>query len=216
MSQSLHTAVCEPRRLDGGRSPLVLLLHGYGSDEADLLGLAEYLDPRCRVISARAPLQLPMGGNAWFPLDMTDEGIRPDFAAADSSLQQLSELLTQIQQTAGNDGQDTVILGFSQGGAMAIALLLERAADIAGVAFLSGLWSRDRMPVTPPNGVGGTPVLQTHGRMDPVIPIDAARDSQQMLQELGVDLTYREYDMAHQINAECLRDVSVWLTERFE
>ena len=213
----LHTAVREPCRLSTDRPPLLILLHGYGSDEADLLGLADYLDPRFRVISARAPLPLDMGGHSWFPIEFTPVGLVVDYTAGERSLDQLGQLLTDLQQASGNDGSDTLVLGFSQGGAMALSLLLARPQDITGVAFLSGLWSKERMPQDPAAaGLSGKPVLQTHGTDDPLIPIAKARTSRQLLEQLEVDLTYREYGMGHQIDGDCLRDISTWLTARID
>ncbi len=214
---SLHTAIREPRQLGDRRPPLLIVLHGYGSDEADLLGLADYLDPRFRVIAARAPLPLDMGGHAWFPIEFTVAGVVVEYEVGERSLDQLSRLLTQLQQDSGNDAGDTVVLGFSQGGAMALELLLRRPDDIGGVAFLSGLWSKKRMPAEPASaGVRGKPVLQTHGVGDPLIPIAEARISRDLFGELGVELTYQEYDMGHQIDADCLRDLSDWLRVRID
>lgn len=217
MSAPLHMAVREPRRPAQGPSPLLILLHGYGSDEADLLGLADHLDPRFRVIGVRAPLALDMGGYAWFPIEFTDAGLAVDFEAGERALGQLGDLLTTLQKESGNHAADTLVLGFSQGGAMALGLLLARPANIGGVAFLSGLWSEERMPPEPLTvGVQGKPVLQTHGTGDPLIPIAAAHASRDLLESLGVDLTYQEYDMGHQIDGDCLRDVSAWLTARID
>lgn len=216
MTQSLHTAVREPRRFADGTPPLLVMLHGYGSDEADLLGLADYLDPRLRVISVRAPMPLDMGGYAWFPIEFTSVGLAVDYEAGEQSLADLGELLRAVQEETGNDGSNTLVLGFSQGGAMALGLTLARPDDIAGLAFLSGLWSKERMPQdeTVRGAVHGKPVLQTHGTGDPLIPITKARASRELLEELGVDLTYREYAMGHQIDADCLRDLVTWLNER--
>ena len=178
--------------------------------------MADHLDPRLQVISVRAPLRLDMGGYAWFPIEFTDTGLAVDYEAGDAAVQQLGQLLTTLQQDTGNDAADTFVLGFSQGGAMALGLLLARPQDLGGVAFLSGLWSRQAMPATVPAAVRGKPVLQTHGSGDPLIPLAAARACRELLQELGVALTYREYDMGHQIDADCLRDIRVWLTARLD
>lgn len=212
---ALHTAAHEAGQPVDGPSPLLVLLHGYGSDEADLLGLAPHLDPRFRIVSVRAPLALDMGGYAWFPIEFTDAGLRVDYAAGDRSVQSLADLLATEQARHGNSAENTFVLGFSQGGAMAMSLLLAQPDRIGGVAFLSGLWSQERMPADPAMaGVVGKPVLQTHGSGDPLIPISAAHTSRQLLTALGVELTYREYGMGHQIDADCLHDVGAWLTDR--
>ena len=100
---------------------------------------------------------------------------------------------------------------------MALSLLLARPEDIGGVAFLSGLWSDKFMPPQPEAaGVQDKPVLQTHGTVDPLIPITQAHTSSKLLESLGVELTYREYGMGHQIDGDCLRDVAAWLSARID
>lgn len=212
----LHTAVREPRIAGSGPPPLLVMLHGYGSDEADLLGLADFLDPRLRVLSFRAPIPLDMGGYAWFPLEITGVGLAGDYEEAERSLEQLGRHLDAVQAEGGHG--ETILLGFSQGGAMALELLLARPRSVSGVAFLSGLWSRQRMPRDPGvrAAVKGKPVLHTHGTVDPLIPIADARSTRGLLEELEVDLTWREYPMAHQIDEDCLRELIDWIGERVE
>ncbi len=214
----LHTAVREPRMAGSGAPPLLVMLHGYGSDEADLLGLTDFLDPRLRVLSFRAPIPLDMGGYAWFPLEITAVGLAADYEAAERSLARLGRHLDAVQGEQGEGAGDTFVLGFSQGGAMALELLLARPSTVSGVAFLSGLWSKKRMPQDPARraAVKGRPVLQTHGAGDPLIPLAEARASRALLEELEVDLTYREYDMGHQIDKACLRDLIAWVGDRVE
>ena len=162
----LHTAVREPRIAGSGAPPLLVMLHGYGSDEADLLGLADFLDPRLRVLSVRAPMALDMGGYAWFPLEITGVGLAADYEEAERSLARLAGHLDAVLAEQGHGAGETLLLGFSQGGAMALELLLERPEAVTGVAFLSGLWSKQRLPPDPARraAVKGKPVLQTHGR----------------------------------------------------
>ncbi len=214
----LHTAVREPRIAGSGVPPLLVMLHGYGSDEADLLGLADFLDPRLRVLSFRAPIPLDMGGYAWFPLEITAVGLAADYEAAERSLTRLGRHLDAVQAEHGEVAGDTFVAGFSQGGAMALELLLARPSTVSGAAFLSGLWSKKRMPHDPARraAVKGKPVLQTHGAGDPLIPLAEARASRALLEELEVDLTYREYDMGHQIDEACLRDLIAWIGDRVE
>ena len=213
----LHTAVREPRTAGSGAPPLLVMLHGYGSDEADLLGLADFLDPRLRVLSVRAPMALDMGGYAWFPLEIAGVGLAADYDEAERSLARLAGHLDAVLAEQGGAGE-TLLLGFSQGGAMALELLLARPEAVTGVAFLSGLWSRQRMPGDPARraAVKGKPVLQTHGTGDPLIPLAEAQATRGLLEELEVDLTWREYAMGHQIDEDCLRDLIDWIGARLE
>ncbi len=212
----LLTISAEPRQEGSSRAPLLILLHGFGSNEDDLMGLAEYVDPRYRVISVRAPIRLDMGGNAWFAIEFSPVGMVMDIEQGMRSRDQLLDLLQTLQKKYGNDGSDTVAVGFSQGGAMALSLLMAKPAQLAGVAFLSGVWLRELLPQddTILKALQGKPVLQTHGSTDPLLPISKAHRTREVLNSLPIDLQYKEYPMGHEINPACLKDLKDWLASR--
>lgn len=205
-----------PQQTGSDRPPLLLLLHGYGSHEHDLMGLADYVDPRYRVVSVRAPLILDMGGFAWFSIEFTPVGLSMDTDEAFAARDRLLDLLIQLQQSSGNDGSDTVVVGFSQGAALAMGLLLASPERLAGVGFLSGVWLREFLPEDEQilNALTDKPVLQTHGIHDPLLPINKAHKTHKLLASLPIDLSYHEYPMAHEINADCLQQLRTWLADR--
>jgi phospholipase/carboxylesterase len=209
---SLTHLVREPRERTGGRPPLLLLLHGFGSNEADLLGLAPSLDGRPLVVSARAPVVLGPGSYAWFSLDLTPEGMVADLAQAKRSLEMLPGFIDELVEAYGTEAGATYLAGFSQGAMMSLALMLTRPEKVAGVAAMSG-----RLPAPLPAGgadraaLEGMPVIVTHGLYDPLLPVEGARAARRYLEGLPVRLTYREYPMAHEVSLESLRDVAAWL-----
>ncbi|MBT6147518.1 MAG: alpha/beta fold hydrolase [Gemmatimonadetes bacterium] len=205
-----------PQQASTDVPPLLILLHGYGSHEHDLMGLADYVDPRYRVISIRAPLTLDMGGYAWFNIEFTPVGMSMDTQEGFRSRDRLLDLISDLQASSGNDGTNTVLLGFSQGGAMAMSLLMEAPQRVAGVAFLSGVWLREFLPEDEEilAALRDKPVLQTHGTDDPLLPIKKAHNTSDILSTLPLDLSYHEYQMGHEISAECLRQMCTWLTDR--
>ena len=196
-----------------GGHPLLVLLHGYGSDERDLMGLAPYLDPRFQVVSARAPQVLEMGGYAWFAVQFTPFGLVLDHDQARESRQQLEAWLEALIAAPGVDRSRVFLLGFSQGASMALGAALHRPELVAGVASLSGLVVPQMIPEGDPEKLRPLSVLMTHGRQDPLIPIAQGRASRALLEQLPVRLRYREYEMGHEIDAECLEEVRTWLTE---
>ena len=115
-------------------APLLLLLHGYGANEEDLLGLAPYLDARLICVSARAPYALDFGGFAWFNIEIGAEGLRFAFAEAEEPLVQVLALVDALRQ----DHRPTrvFIAGFSQGASMVLAAALKRPRDFAGAIAL--------------------------------------------------------------------------------
>jgi phospholipase/carboxylesterase len=190
-----------------------VLLHGYGSDERDLMGLAPCLDPRFEVVSARAPQVLEMGGYAWFGVQFTPFGLVLDHDQARESRRQLAAWLETLVAAPGVDRKRVFLLGFSQGAGMALGAALHRPGLVAGVAFLSGLVVEQMIPQGAPEELRTLSVLMTHGRQDPLIPIAQGRASRALLEKLPVRLRYREYEMGHEISEECLAEVQAWLRE---
>jgi phospholipase/carboxylesterase len=209
---SLTHLVREPRAQSEDAPPLLLLLHGIGSNEADLFGLTPYIDERFLVVSARAPVVLGPGSYGWFRIDFTPEGMTADIEQAKRSLELLHGFIGELTEAYSTDERRTYLAGFSQGAMMSLALMLTRPERVAGVAAMSG-----RLPAQVLNSVhdrealAGLPVIITHGIYDPVLPVAGARAARKYLEALPVELTYREYPMGHEVSAESLRDVSAWL-----
>lgn len=199
-----------------GDHPLLVLLHGYGSDERDLMGLAPYLDPRFAVVSVRAPQALETGGYAWFAVQFTPFGLVLDHDQAQASRLELESWLESLVAAPGVDRRRVFLLGFSQGAGMALGAALHRPELVAGVAFLSGLVVPQMIPAGEPQALSALSVLMTHGRQDPLLPIARGRASRALLEQLPLRLRYREYEMGHEINEECLAEVRGWLTERLD
>lgn len=214
---SLTHLVREPRRRTEGRPPLLLLLHGFGSNEADLFGLAPYLDERLTIVSARAPVVLGAGAYAWFNLEFTPEGMVSDVEQAKKSLKMLPGFIDELAAAYGTDERRTYLAGFSQGAMMSLALMLTRPEKVAGVAAMSGRLPAQLMGREHDRGaLEGLPVIITHGIYDPMLPVENARQARRYLEELPVDLTYREYPMGHEVSLESLRDVAGWLTRALD
>ena len=193
-------------------APLLLLLHGYGANEEDLLGLVPHLDARLICASARAPYALDFGGFAWFNIEIGAEGIRFAFAEAEEPLVQVLALVDALRRT--HRPARIFIAGFSQGASMALAAALKRPRDFAGAIALSGLCCPEMLPED--GAVQGLKVFMAHGRFDPVIPIAQARASRDLLLPLGLDLRYKEYDMPHAIAQPCLEDLDAWLRAQLD
>lgn len=199
------------------KAPLLLLLHGYGSNEADLFSFAEYLDPRFFVVSARAPLTLMPGMYAWFSLEFTNQGIIADLAEAAQSGVMLGGFLDELLDAYALDGERVYLMGFSQGAMMSLGLGLARPDKVAGIVAMSGRLPQEaRARAAAPHALEGLPILVTHGIYDDLIPVASGRDCRDYLQTLPVRLTYHEYPMGHEIRPEAFRDIRNWLREALD
>jgi phospholipase/carboxylesterase len=204
-----------PAQGGGDRPALLLLLHGVGSHEEDLLGLAAYLDPRFLIVSARGPITIGPGMYAWFQviLDPMHPTINPE--QAEASRRAIIRFIGEAVEAYGADGARVFLMGFSQGAIMSLSVALTEPALVAGVAAMSGRLLPEVLPLlAPPEALRGLPILLQHGTADQVLPIHHGRTARDRLAALPLDLTYREYAMGHQVSEESLADAAAWLRER--
>jgi len=175
-----------------GLSRTLILLHGYGADERDLLPIAHALDPRLRAVSLQGPVALGGPMRAWFNLGQDARG-RITFDADARPL----------------------LLGFSQGAGIAVGVALLRPDLAAGVLSFSGvaraLEDQDHAPM---EKLRGFPVFAAHGLDDPLLPIELGRDLRATLEALGLDLEWHEYPMEHMVIPEEIEDARRWLNAR--
>lgn len=210
----IHT-IFEPQ--GAGPHPTVLALHGWGANALDLLALAPYIcGGQFLVLCPQGPLEVPLGGGAvgygWFPITM---GGPLALNAVITAREELQTFLAEAQQRYPIDPKKLVIAGFSQGGVMAYSVGLGEPARFAGLAALSSWLPQDLLSALP--DVPATeqlPVLIQHGSKDEMIDVGRARQSVETLRNLRVPVTYREYDMGHQISAQSLGDLVQWLQEK--
>jgi phospholipase/carboxylesterase len=215
---SLTHILQQPRRPADGPPPLLLVLHGYGSNEHDLIGLAPYLDPRFQIVSARAPHTLMPGGYAWFELGWTATDIIINHEQAEQSRALLLRFIAEVLAAYGGDPSRVYLLGFSQGAIMSAGVALSEPELIAGSVLMSGRVPAEIRPlIAPAERLAGKPfLLVVHGTADTVLPIQNGRASRALLSELPVELTYKEYSMGHEVSAQSLADVTAWLTKQLD
>jgi len=196
-----------------GPSRTLVVLHGYGADEHDLLPLGHEMDPRFRVLSLQGPIALGGPMRAWFNLSQDVQGrisFDPDEARA-----AVRAVLAAVEEIAA-ESPKPFLLGFSQGAGIALGVALLRPDLVAGVLSLSGvvraLEDRDHAPA---EELRGFPVFAAHGTEDPLIPITVAGKLRDELTALGMDVEWHEYPMPHMVALEEIEDAKRWLKQHW-
>jgi phospholipase/carboxylesterase len=191
---------------------LLVLHHGRGTDESDLLGLGEALDPGARLalVTPRAPLRLSGApGYHWYVVPRVGY---PDPETFHAAYRQLAIFHDELWTRTGLGPERTVLGGFSMGSVMSCALGL--GADRpppAGILAFSGFvptvegWTADLQ------GRKAVSVFIAHGRLDPVIGVEFARRARGLLEGAGLEVSYHESDVGHQIDNGVLPAASAWL-----
>ena len=200
-------------RPSGGRPEgLLVLHHGRGSDENDLLGLADLLDParRLHVVAPRAPLTLPgWQGYHWYVVGQVGHPDPETFHAAFAALAGLHD---ELWESTGLGPEQTVLGGFSMGSVMSYSLgLSPQRPSPAGVLAFSGFlptverWEPDL------KGRRDLRVFIAHGRQDPIMDVGFAHRARETLAGGGLPLDYHESDAGHQIDPAHIPAAQEWL-----
>jgi phospholipase/carboxylesterase len=198
-----------------GRPPLLLLFHGVGSNELSMASIADRFDPRFVVISARSPIEVGAFSFAWFPVEFTPNGPVIDRDEIRAATVQAGRFVEEAVDAYDADREHVFVAGFSQGGIIALATLLAEPDMVAGAVCMSGRLPPELLPpVVSPDRLRAKPVLIVHGARDETLVVDYGRRAAAELGRLGLDVEYREFDMAHTATDESLATVSAWLTAR--
>ena len=196
----------------GAPEGALVLFHGRGTDEHDLVPLLDVLDPERRLLgaTARGPLSLPPGGAHWYAVRRVGY---PDPETFHATYPQVAVWLDGLLAEHGIAPERTVLGGFSQGSVMSYALGLgaERPRP-AGIMALSGFIPEVEGFELDLGKAAGLPVAIGHGTHDPVIPVEFGRDASDRLTEAGADVTYRESPVAHTIDPAFLRELPDWVS----
>lgn len=202
----------------------VIWLHGLGADGHDFAPIVPELVrphwPAIRFVFPHAPKRpvsinngMPM--RAWYDIVSMDFRSRADATGVAESVVQVEELIAR-EQARGIPLNRILLAGFSQGGAITLSAGLKRREPLAGLIALSSyLPEVDAAAAQLVEGANAQPLFMAHGNADPVIPVQIAEHSMQVLKTLGFGVEWHRYPMAHQVCAEEIHALGDWLQARF-
>ena len=205
-AQPLTVVHQPPRKPAPGKPPLLVLLHGFGANEQDLLPMAARLDPRLAVASLRAPYQVRPGSYSWVNGNTADE--------LDKARRMVIECIDQVADSTGADRGRVYLAGFSQGASLTLAIALTEPEKIAGAAVLSGRLVAAVRDNHAAERLRGFPILVTHGTDDQQIPVRSAHDIRQALKPMGLAVEYHEFENGHYISDVNVDVLNRWLRRR--
>jgi len=197
----------------------VIWLHGLGADGSDFVPIVRELDlsgcPAIRFVfphAAAIPVTINNGYvmRAWYDIRGNNIASREDETGLRQSQGMIEQLIAQ-EKPLGTPASRIILAGFSQGCAMTLQTGLRHPEKLAGLLCLSGY-----LPLSAMIGVerhpsnNDTPIFLAHGRSDPIVPIDLAEASHDMLKSLGYKVEWHEYAMQHSVCEEEIDDMSAW------
>lgn len=213
---SLFHIIQKPKNPKPGKAPLLLLLHGYGSNEKDLFSFAPQLPDHCFVISVRAPLPMQPYGNAWYTIYWeANQAKRSDDKQATEARELVHNFIDEAVAAYDLDADNVNLIGFSQGTILSYAVALTYPEKVKNLVGLSGYINEAIiLPKKDESEYKNLNIFCSHGSQDQVIPVEAARLIPGYLQNLGISVQLKEYPVGHGVAPQNFMDAKNWLTKR--
>ena len=218
-SQKINTSLTYSVNLPSkktSKTPVLILLHGYGSNEADLFDLGKTMDPTFITFSLRAPNQTRDGGFCWYAMEfLPNQQFKYDYKQVIESKKKILSFISNACRTYKLDSTQIFLLGFSQGAIMSYEIALSSPDKVKGVLALSGrLLDESRLHHADPEKISKLKFFIGHGNSDNVIKIQEAEKANAYLKEKAIrEVTYKAYEMPHSITGAELNDLKSWLVK---
>ena len=210
---SLHYIVRKPEQ-ETENPPVLILLHGYGSNEQDLFSFAEELPKELLIISAQAPYEMGYGGYAWYAINFDNvNGKFSDLKQAKTSIDAIASFVDEIKIKYNTKPNKTFLLGFSQGAILSYSLSFIYPNKVNHVIALSGYINNEMIPKKTSDKIK-TDYYCSHGTVDQVLPVDWARKSKPFLDNLNLQNHYSEYNVGHGVAPQNFYSFKSWIEAR--
>lgn len=193
--------------------PLLILLHGVGSNEHDLFSFAENIPDKYLVISARAPIAMGEDSYAWYQVNFENGKPQYNKEQEQSSRKILIKFIENLKGKYSFDKEQVYLCGFSQGAIMSYSVALTRPDLVKGIAVMSGRLLDELKPmILPKKALETLRIHISHGTEDKVLGIHYAREAETYLRSIGLKPQLMEYKGGHTITGEMLNDLIQWLS----
>lgn len=208
----LKYRVKEPAKRNN-KTKLIILLHGYGSNEGDLMSLFAMLPADAVIVSAQAPVELRPNAYAWYSIGRAGAAIEK-IDEEKKSQQLINGFIDQVAKKYNIPPSRIVLIGFSQGAIMSLCTALTQPSKIRGIAVLSGRLLDEVKPLAvSADKINKVSVFIAHGTEDKVLPIQYGKEEKAFLDSKHISCEYHEYPMVHTILDAEMSDVRNWLSK---
>ena len=194
------------------KSPLIILIHGYGSNEKDLFSLIDYLPKEAYIISLRGPIELFNNSYAWYDICVDANNKFYDHEGAKKIRDELSKFIDEIIKHPNIDSDNITLIGFSQGAILSHAISYSYPGKIKNIMALSGVIDEKIMKRA--DSKPKTNIYISHGTNDNMIDYHISRESLNFYKSKDIDFTFESYDQGHGINEKNLKSLIIWLKEK--
>lgn len=208
---SLYYIFKKPK-IKSAKPPVIILMHGVGSNEKDLFSFANQLPDSFLVISLRAPITLGKDSYGWYHLSFENGKPISNPIEAEASRLMIIDFINTLKNKHAFNEKRVYLCGFSQGSIMAYSVGLTVPEKIKGIAVMSGRLLEEVKPIiASKDKLKKLKVFISHGTNDNVLPVNNAREANAYLKQLGITASYKEYPEPHTISNAMFSDMLIWL-----
>ena len=209
---SLHYIIKQPKTILD-KNPVLILLHGYGSNEEDLFSFASELPDNYYVVSVRAPYDMQYGSYAWYAINFdADENKFSNVEQAIKSRDVVANFIDDLVAKYPIDSANVTLVGFSQGCILSYAIGLSYPEKINRIVAMSGYLNPEMLHQDYlKNNLLNLKVFSSHGTVDQVVPVEWGRKAKPFLDNLGIENVYKEYPIGHGISPQNFFDFKEWI-----
>lgn len=194
------------------KSPMLLLLHGHGSNEDDLFSLGKKIPSNWNLVSVRGPYELAKNSYCWYDVKMLNGKIAVNIEQKLESRSKLLQLITDLTKKYNINTSKIIVAGFSQGANMAQALGLSEPSLVSGFGVFSGRFVDEFIPyINYTNELKKSKAFISYGSSDTMLPKTYVEDHVNKLKGLGVEVSYCEDSNGHSISTKQWNEFSKWL-----
>lgn len=197
-------------------APLLIMCHGYGSDENDLFSFASELPEELFIISLKAPYQLQPYGNAWYAINFdADQNKWSDDEQAKTSRDLIANFIDEACRKYPVNKDNVTLLGFSQGTILCYAVALTYPEKVNKVIALSGYINANIIPANvSEKDYSSLSFYCSHGSVDQVLPVEWARKAPKFLEALNIEHQYSEFPVGHGVAPQNFYEFRKWLISK--
>ncbi len=212
---SLEYIVRQPKKTSEN-PPLLIMLHGYGSNEQDLFSFADELSDELLIISARAPQTLGQGSYAWYSINFDAiNGKFSDLDEARDSVELIAKFLDEVKAEFTFDANKMFLMGFSQGTILSYAVAFKYPEKVKNIIALSGHVNQEMLPENiNAENYKHLDFFISHGSVDQVIPVELAQKAPSFLDQYAIANVYSEYPVGHGVAPQNFYNFKKWMEER--
>ena len=192
------------------KSPIVFLLHGFGSNEEDLFSFSPYLNNDVTIISLRAPIMLYPNSYAWYNIYYSGSVKSYDKEAAKLIKNQFISEMNYFIKKYDCDPNRITLIGFSQGAILGHAIA--QSSNIKNLIALSGYVDEELINF---DNTNKTSIYISHGNEDEVIPFKESIETNKILNQNNIEYEFNSFEQGHGVNSENLKSFLEWLKERY-